>query len=375
MGETREGAGRSNFFAAAADWHTRLDDDDVPLAVRAEFDAWLAADARHRETYRSVDRMWTRMGESPADPRALNLRRDALNATRGRRRWPNVFAFRSLGNGTVREVDFAQRRPLRFLIAAAVGMVACSAMWVGIVKIQDRAFEGSAFLAGNNRVEGGAFRTAIGERSTVTMSDGSVIVLNTNTRVDIRFSPKERHIRLAGGQAWFQVAKNPNRPFVVEAGEQRVLALGTAFDVRLADKDAVQVTLLEGRVIVEPIQSRLAALLGPPPRISELTPGESLLASGSERVTKRKADVSKIAGWRLGQVVFDNDTLASAVAEVNRYSSTQIVLADPALATLPVSGVFAVGHIESFIETVTSHYPIRITERTGERVVLATTSP
>jgi transmembrane sensor len=362
MGETQQGPERNDFFAAAADWHTRLDDDDLTPTVRAEFDAWLAADTRHRDAYSSIERMWTHMGEGQADPRILDLRRDALNATRSRRRRFNIFTLPSF-----------KRRPIRILTATAVALVTCSAIFVGFFELQEHTSEGS--VASNNRIEGGTFRTAIGERSTVTMFDGSTIVLNTDTRVDIHFSPKERHVRLVSGQAWFQVAKNPHRPFIVEAGEQRVTALGTAFDVRVGNKDAVQVTLLEGRVTVEPIQSKLAALIRPPPPISELAPGESLIAIGNEPAAKHKADVSKIASWRLGQVVFDDDTLENAVAEVNRYSSIQIVLADPSLATLRVSGVFAVGHSESFIETVTGHYPIRVVERTGDRIVLATRAP
>ena len=179
-------------------------------------------------------------------------------------------------------------------------------------------------------------------------------------------------MRLDSGQAWFQVAKNPTRPFIVEAGGQRVTALGTEFDVRLADKDAVQVTLVEGRVTVVPIQSKLEALIKSPPKMSELAPGESLIASADQPVHKRRADVSKTGSWRQGLVVLDDDTLAAAAAEINRYSHTQIVLADAALATLRVSGVFKVGHSESFVETVVGHYPIEIAERSEERIVLRT---
>lgn len=368
-GEARQGH-KKNDFLAAADWHTRLDEEDVPATVYAEFDAWLAADIRHRDSYRSIDRMWVHMGEHQADPRILDLRRDALNATRRRRRWLNIGAFSSLairGNREGQRADFSERRPVRFLMAAAFFLILCSAIFVGFFKLQDR-IQGSE--SGNHWVEGGTFRTAIGERSALTMSDGSVIVLNTNTLVNINFSPKERHVRLMGGQAWFQVAKNPDRPFLVEAGGQRVTALGTAFDVRLADKDAVQVTLVEGRVTVVPIQSRLAALIGPPPKVSELEPGESLIATSAGPAARRKADVSKISSWRRGQVVFDNDSLDAAAAEINRYSHTQIVLADPALAPLRVSGVFTIGQSESFVETVIGHYPIRVAERTDDRIVL-----
>ena len=164
------------FRSAAADWHTRLDEDEVPAAVRTEFETWLAADSRHREAFRSVSRMWAQMGEAQADPRILALRRNALNATHRRRRLP--MAFRRPFSGY----------PLnRLLSAAALLLMGCGMAIFGFLELQNRTFEGLA-LAGSNPVEGGTFRTAVGERSTVTLSDGSVIMLNTNTRVDIHFS-------------------------------------------------------------------------------------------------------------------------------------------------------------------------------------------
>jgi transmembrane sensor len=123
-------------------------------------------------------------------------------------------------------------------------------------------------------------------------------------------------------------------------------------------------------VTVEAIRSPLARLIRPAPPALVLTPGDSLLVSDIEPVHLERADVAKIASWRLGQLIFDNDTLGSAVQEVNRYSNTQIVLADPALAKLRVSGVFNAGHSQSFIETIIGHYPISAVERSDGRVVL-----
>jgi transmembrane sensor len=339
-----ENSGDEDIFSVAAEWHTRLEDDDLTPATRAEFDTWFAAAARHREAYRALERMWSVMGSARADARVLDLRREALSAPRGARRFIR-------------------------LAVAAVAVLACAALLSDWPKISERISEGAA--VSTTPIEGGTFQTAVGERSTVTLSDGSSVVLNTNTRIDIRFSPRERHIRLLGGQAWFEVAKNPSRPFVVDAAGERVTALGTAFDVRVEDRQrTVQVTLLEGRVAVEPIQSAVAALLEPRPPAAELAPGESFTATDREPARTRRADVSKISGWRRGQVVFNNDTLDTAIAELNRYTHSQIELGDPALASLKVSGVFYVGHSESFLETLTGYYPVGVAERTSDRVVL-----
>ncbi len=330
-------------YAAAADWHTRLDEDDSAQTY-AEFDAWLAADPRNKAAFDAVERACGSLAEARVDARVLKLRREALSATH-------------------------RLRFFRFAAAAAVVGVAVAIAYVVSPLFKDLDTARPAMIMGTT-TEGGAFRTAVGERSNITLSDGSSVVLNTNSRVEIRFTPEQRNVRLLAGQAWFQVAKNPDRPFVVEAGNRRVTALGTAFDVRLDTHDSVQVTLAEGKVSVEPILSPLARWISAPPMPELLVAGEALIASDDAPVEKRKADVAKVVSWRQGQVVFDNDTLAAAIDEINRYSSTRIELADPALGQLRVSGVFKAGHSDSFVETVTGHYPLRVARRDESRILL-----
>ncbi len=330
-------------YAAAADWHGRLDEDDS-ARTRAEFDAWLAADPRNGAAFEAVEQTWASLASAPVDDRVLKLRREALSATH-------------------------RLRYFRLATAAAVLGVAVAIGFAVTPMFRDGAVSPSNLMS-RAAVEGGAFRTAIGERSNITLSDGSSVVLNTNSRIEVRFTPERRSVRLLAGQAWFQVARNPERPFVVEAADQRVTALGTAFDVRLDGPDSVQVTLAEGRVSVEPILSPLARLISSPPEPKLLIAGEALIVSDDALVEKRKADVSKVMSWRQGQVVFDNDTLATAIAEINRYSAKRIELADPALGELRVSGVFKAGHSDSFVETVTGHYPLRIATRDESRILL-----
>ena len=330
-------------YAAAADWHGRLDEDDSPR-TRAEFDAWLAADPRNKAAFEVVEQTWSSLASAAVDPRVLKMRREALSATH-------------------------RLRFFRFAAAAAVVGIAVAIAYavVPIFRSGPPTHSGMIMRAAT---EGGAFRTAVGERSSITLSDGSSVVLNTNSRVEVRYTPERRSVRLLAGQAWFQVTKNPERPFVVEAGDQRVTALGTAFDVRMDGRDSVQVTLAEGKVSVEPILSPLARLISAPPVPKLLVAGEALIVSDDASVEKRKADVTKVVSWRQGQVVFDNDTLDTAIAEINRYSATRIELADPSLGQLRVSGVFKAGHSDSFVETVTGHYPLQIASRDESRILL-----
>src|SRR5690606_15969424 len=147
-------------------------------------------------------------------------------------------------------------RFFRVAAAAAVVGMAVAIAYAVIPTFSDGPASNSSIIRA--ATEGGAFRTAVGERSSITLSDGASVVLNTNSRIEVRYTPERRNVRLLAGQAWFQVAKHPERPFVVEAGDRRVTALGTAFDVRMDSRDSVQVTLAEGKVSVEPILSPLA---------------------------------------------------------------------------------------------------------------------
>jgi transmembrane sensor len=343
---TGQGPEKSDLVDLAADWHGRLDEGQPSPVARAEFDAWIEADPKHRAAFEAVDRTWSRMSDARLDPRVMEIRRKALSAA----------ARRSMS-------------PVRFAAVVASLAVIAGVAWLAAPRLSEFNETGAS---ATQRVEGGSLRTAVGERSSMTLSDGSIVALNTNSQVEIGFTSGERRVRLLSGQAWFEVAKNPSRPFVVEAGHQRVTALGTAFDVRVDEhRDTVQVTLAEGKVSVEPMDSPLVAFLKPKAKPTELAPGESLITSEDGSAKKRKTDVAKISSWRLGQLVFDNDSLGAAVAEVNRYSPIQIELADPRLASYRVSGVFKAGHSDSFIETVAEHYAIRVVERSERRIVLA----
>jgi transmembrane sensor len=321
-------------------------DPQLARKERRMFEAWFNADPRHRAAYMKVERAWSNAGEVASDPRVRELRRQALAQPK-------------------------HRRARIWAAAAAVTALVAGIALLGIPGRGERIVAHLSELA-NPTIDTRVVATELGQHSTVQLSDASVVTLDADSRIEVEYTRDLRRVRLVSGQAWFQVAKNVQRPFVVEAGGQRITALGTVFDVRLGGPAAsVQVTLVEGRVAVEAIESPLARLIGSPPHASVLSPGDSLVVSNSRPVVTQRADVANIGSWRQGQLAFDDDSLASAIEEINRYSSRQIVLADPSLAALRVSGVFKAGHSESFIETVTGHYPIKVLEQSEARVVLA----
>jgi transmembrane sensor len=323
-------------FDIAARWHSLMEDGKPSPAERERFEAWLAADPKNRTTYESIERTWAGMASAAVDDRILMIRREALNAPQKKRSpwW----------------------RPLS--IAASILVVVAVAAGM-LIRYSPLTAQGDTT----------DYVTQVGERSTIILADGSNVVLNTASRIHVAFDAQARRVRLLAGQAWFEVAKDQPRPFIVEAGDRIVTAHGTAFDVRIEDHDRVQVTLIEGRVSVEANSSKS----GPGPNIPEhqdLLPGDQLIVTAARPAVMRKTDVAKATSWREGQIIFDDDTLEAAVAEVNRYSRKKLIL-DPRLAKLRMSGVFIAGHSDSFVQTVTGHFPIKVTPD-GEGQLLLT---
>jgi transmembrane sensor len=248
---------------------------------------------------------------------------------------------------------------MRAAAAALIVALAIGAVVGTPPELRDQAV---AWIDGSQGVARGSFQTAVGERSTVTLEDGSVATLNTNSKVEVAYNDGERRVRLIKGQALFEVAKNPHRPFVVFAGDRRIVALGTAFDVRL-DDDRVAVTLVEGRVAVETATATTQPGLTPAKGRTELEPGEQLIAARGEPMSVKATNTDRVTSWRGGKLVFQDDALADVVREVSRYSRTRIVIGDERIGRLRVSGVFRTGQADNFAKAITEFFPLAVEER------------
>src|SRR5690606_34501615 len=199
------------------------------------FFGWLS-DPANAQAWAEIDRRVERVGAFATTPEIRQMRHAALELARAKRR-PAVNRW-VLGPA---------------LAASLIGAIALGGQQVF-------APSSSADSATENVQR---YATAIGQRRDVVLDDGSLVTLNTDTLVEVRYSHARRDVRLLQGQAMFHVAKNPERPFIVSAGNRRVTALGTAFDVQVRRGGEVQVLLVEGRVRVEPSQRRGIARLVP----------------------------------------------------------------------------------------------------------------
>jgi transmembrane sensor len=309
-------------------WDARMRSPLCTEEDRAQFSVWRDADPTHRAEFERLQAMFEALslGGSRADVRGL---RDTVVVSVNRRRR------RILGS-----------------VAACFGIC--------IIAIALHAWRVQLLWPAPTQ----SYVTRVGERSTVTLSDGSTVDLNAGSKLEVFFSEQRRTVQLVQGQALFHVAKNPLRPFVVQAGNREIVALGTAFDVRLSNT-AVQVTLLEGKVTVD---RNDVADDKPDP----LSPGERLTAQlvDASPAQIRTVNVAQITGWRDGRVFIEDLSLADAVAEMNRHSLKQIVIDDSTLAAVRVNGMFRAGDQDAFVAMLKNYYPLDVSWRGDSEVVL-----
>jgi transmembrane sensor len=220
------------------------------------------------------------------------------------------------------------------LAAAALGTVA-----IGI----------GAYI-GLESSRGQTLTTARGEQRSLVLADGSRVILDTATRLRLHFSRERRALELLTGQAHFDVAKDPARPFIVTAGDKQVIAVGTAFDVS-RELGVTSVMLTEGKIVVR--QDGAAHVLD-----QTLSPGDRLIFQPDTRVRQDRPNIAAATAWQTGQVVFDDVPLSEAVEHMNRYESKPIVIADPAVGSLHISGAYKSGNADAFVKSVSILLPV-----------------
>jgi transmembrane sensor len=213
-------------------------------------------------------------------------------------------------------------------------------------------------------------RTELGERRETTLADGSVVDLAPGTELVVRYRSRERLIALNHGEALFHVAKNPGRPFIVQAALTRVRAVGTVFNVESRDR-GVAVTVVEGRV---------AVCQQTAPHTADSTAGADALSLGADEqvsispagrataVRKVQSDVE--VGWASGQLVFENETIAEIARRFNLYNRTQIQVLDTTLAAQRISGMFRASDPESFVAFVRLVAGAKVAQRDSNHITL-----
>ena len=347
---------KQQIAAEAVEWILRLQDED--RSHDPAFSEWLTRSPLHIEEYLAVSAAW--VGLSSADPGEFTT--DRLVAEAQEAEPSNVLRLETAGVSE-RTPDIGQRslrhrRRFRWASIAASVVLVCGA-WFGY----------------DHWYRLPVYETAVGEQRSVSLSDGSVIVLNTRSKVRVRMTALERRIDLITGEARFRVAKNPNRPFWVSTSDATVRAVGTVFNVR-NDRSGTEVAVLEGRVKVSSVLES-GAVHG---RATQATPGglspnakavsvsidladgqrAAVTAQGIER--EAGPTLEAVAAWTERRLVFRDERLADVVAEFNRYRVAPLVIDDSQLAQLRMGGVFDASDPESLLSYLKSFETIDVAQ-------------
>jgi transmembrane sensor len=321
----------------AAEWFVELNADEPEPGVREHFDAWLRRSPEHVRSYLSMLPTWEDGSLQPVGSASdIDALIAAANGT------DNVVSLHQAQPTPGRVARDTPRRFARVALAATL-VLAC----VGA----------GAVLWLRSGVD--TYATNAGEQRSITLHDGSIVALNTRSRVVVRFTKQERDVDLIEGQAQFQVQKDPARAFVVHSGTTLVRAVGTEFDV-YRQKTHTTVGVMEGRVAVGRTNIASPLVL--------VAAGEQVVVpdAGIATPAPQPMDPATVRAWTQHRLVFRSTPLAEVVAEFNRYNVRQMVLRDPALGGILISGVFSSTQPAALLRFLSEQPGVAIDESTDE---------
>jgi len=323
-------------------------------AEHAQFLSWLQASTAHRVAWIRLETGWRRAARLKAlgagMPSGEVPRPGAWPELPGAEAEPAVSAAASVQPAHGLRSQASRRPRVRRWPYWTVAAAAVLLLAVGL--------GGWWQYGGVQRAE---YATAVGETQRVALNDGSVALLSSDTRLAVTYTRRQRSLQLVQGEAFFEVASNPARPFAVHAGQRRVVAVGTRFSVR-RDAADLRVAVSEGRVRLE--DEAQAGIAAP----TMLIAGMVAVADGEGvRLHQRAAsEVEDLLRWREGMLVFRSTPLSQAVAEFNRYNTHKLVVDDPSIAGIPVGGSFRWRNTEAFVRVLEQGFGLRAERRDGE---------
>ena len=298
----------------AANWLTRLHDEDVTDADRRAFDTWCQADPRHALAIERMRGLWGSLDTLPAKPARIALNR-----------------------------AFAPRRPRGAQVAGLVGVLLCG--WFGLDHLP-------VWMADQ--------RTGVGERRQIALEDGSQLQLNSNSAVDVKFDGHQRVIELLQGELWVDVAKDAQRPFVVRTNQGTATALGTRYLVKRAEDGTTVVTVIESSVAVKGSTSEGV----------KVTAGQrSVLDHGYAQAPQATGN-SDPAAWTRGLLKVNDQPLSEVLQTLASYRHGLVRFDAPALKDLRVSGVFKLDDTTAALAALADNLPIQVQYFTDLLVVV-----
>jgi len=317
----------------AAQWLAKLDGEQLTSDDRDAFKRWMNADPGNPEAMKKITAFWADMdfllNEFP---------------TFARKERPS---------------PVRQWKPRRLALAGFSAMLVLTvAAFIGLnlnVKTSEQSF----------------YVTSVGSHREHILSDGSAAHLNTDSMLEIQFSRAQRTVRLLQGEAVFDVAHDANRPFIVLAGANKVVAVGTRFVVKL-DSGNVLVAVTDGKVEVSKRKTEKSENAADAASTILLSQGEQAIVDDDhplpvpQRVEQK--EIERKTAWTQGRLVFKNESLEFVLSEIGRYLPEKVIIDDPSLKEVLVSGRFAIGNAEALLEAIEVSLNVKV-DRLGSNTI------
>ena len=342
---------------AARKWYLLLEDKAGNDQILDQFEEWLATSQSHRDAFDSVVDFWSKIDSLPEIQKIRETGSDILNVE-SHDPEDNI-VINKIQKKPETTVAFTMQKWQKWAVAATVLIIVSFAITLY-----------------SNYLPEGTYQTATGEQQVIQLADGSTVYLNTQSSFRVDFSNKTRKIYLLEGEARFDVAKDKNRPFIVETSWGDVRALGTSFNV-CNNEEKIEVLVFEGTITVDHNKSRNAGIVD----FSKLSQSEVLVAYG-ERVVffednlsivraANDLEISQKHAWREGKLIFRDQRLSEVVREASRYTNKKIVIMDDALNDIKLSGVFDIEDFDALIHAIENAFPVKVIQFTPYITVIA----
>ncbi len=313
----------------AAQWQAQLSSDLATEQHREEFASWLAERPEHAVAWRKINAFWVGLDQVTAADLGIDL--EPIETTQA------ILPLKQL----------RQQRLSRYY-KPALGLAASFVLAFGLLS-QPLGF----YFAD--------YTTATGQQRLVTLSDGSEITMNTNTALSVNVTGQQRHIQLVAGEAYFKVAPDPQRPFVVKTELGETQALGTAFDVKVND-NGTDVTVLEHAVKITTQSGTV---------LDRLNAGQHAVYTGDKISPIDPINLQRGMAWRKQRMVFEDRPLAEVAAELERYRPGRIFIRDASIKNLRMTGVFGIEDTDIALRSIELSLPVKVSKLTNKLVVLS----
>ena len=326
----------------ASEWVVKLDKQSLSEQELQAFNQWVAQSDLHRQEFIELAQAWGNLEVLSVLADVLPLEQTATNS----------------------RVESTPAKG-RFWLATAASMLIAFFSWFWLWP---------QYQVSKIESEDGIYTTAIGEQKQLLLNDGSKIQLNTNTRLQVDYSAQLRNIKLLYGEAHFEVAKDNTRAFVVDVGNGSVKAVGTAFNIHYQGQ-AVDVVVTEG--VVDVTTKQETSGFGN----ANLREQQTIAVSAGQGIQYDKFvqpvvdlevdELDKTLAWQSGMLIFEGESLQTAVEQIRRYTQVEIVIEDPQLKQMPVGGYFRTGEVDAMLEALELSFGIEVVFVEKDRVLLS----